>query len=117
MLCTACTFQHLTHAFTLRCSSKPFPWFACLSPLRILQVLAASHYTSDASVTVLLKERRVSPSSETKLGKAPENVDYVGKYHICLVAMVCNQAVADVGKQAKSDAHLLTASAEMLSTS
>lgn len=47
--------------------------------LVILQTLAASHYTSDATVTVLLKERRVSPSSETKLGKAPKNVDYVGR--------------------------------------
>ena len=29
-------------------------------------------------MTVLLKDRRVSPASETKPGKAPKNVDYVG---------------------------------------
>ena len=43
-----------------------------------LQALAASHYVTEATVTVLLKERRVSPASETKPGKAPNNVDYVG---------------------------------------
>ncbi|KAL3137832.1 hypothetical protein ABBQ38_005086 [Trebouxia sp. C0009 RCD-2024] len=43
-----------------------------------LKALAASHYVTDATVTVLLKERRVSPASETKPGKAPKNVDYIG---------------------------------------
>ena len=43
-----------------------------------LQALAASHYVTEATVTVLLKERRVSPASETKPGKAPKNVDYIG---------------------------------------
>ena len=53
----------------------------------MLQALAASHHTSDATVTVLLKERRVSPSSETKLGKAPKNVDYIGMSAV--VSAVC----------------------------
>lgn len=43
-----------------------------------LKALAASHYITEATVTVLLKDRRVSPASETKPGKAPKNVDYVG---------------------------------------
>lgn len=55
--------------------------------VHMLQTLAASHHTSDATVTVLLKERRVSPSSETKLGKAPKNVDYIGTS--ALVPAVC----------------------------
>ena len=52
-----------------------FAW--CLFDIG-LQALAASHYVTEATVTVLLRERRVSPASETKPGKAPKNVDYVG---------------------------------------
>lgn len=43
-----------------------------------LKALIASHYVTEATVTILLRERRVSPASETKPGKAPKNVDYVG---------------------------------------
>lgn len=43
-----------------------------------LKALAASHYVTEATVTVLLKEKRISPASETKPGKAPKNVDYIG---------------------------------------
>lgn len=50
-----------------------------------LQALAASHYVTEATVTALLKERRVSPALETKPGKAPKNTDYVGENCRCYV--------------------------------
>ena len=50
-----------------------------------LQALAASHYVTEATVTALLKERRVPPALETKPGKAPKNTDYVGENCCCYV--------------------------------
>ena len=41
--------------------------------------MLAVHILRNAMVTVLLSQRRVSPASETKLGKAPKDVEYVGK--------------------------------------
>lgn len=43
-----------------------------------LKALAASHYVTEATATVLLRVKRISPASETKPGRAPKNVDYVG---------------------------------------
>lgn len=43
-----------------------------------LQSLVLQHHVTNAAVTVLLSRRRMPPSSETKPGKAPRNVDYVG---------------------------------------
>ena len=45
-----------------------------------LQSLLAAHFLRDATATVLLSHRRVSPASETKLGKAPKDVEYVGEH-------------------------------------
>jgi translation initiation factor eIF-2B subunit gamma len=53
--------------------------------LPAVQALAASHYVTEATVTVLLKEKRISPASETKPGKAPKNVDYIGVFHLDLM--------------------------------
>lgn len=44
-----------------------------------MQAMLAVHFLRNAMVTVLLSQRRVSPASETKLGKAPKDVEYVGK--------------------------------------
>ena len=52
-----------------------------------LQALAASHYVTEATVTALLKARRVSPALETKPGKAPKNTDYVGEDLLLLCAV------------------------------
>lgn len=43
-----------------------------------LRSLIASHFVRGSLVSSLLYPRRVSPSSETKPGKAPKNVDYIG---------------------------------------
>uniref|UniRef100_A0A7S3R0R7 Translation initiation factor eIF2B subunit gamma n=1 Tax=Dunaliella tertiolecta TaxID=3047 RepID=A0A7S3R0R7_DUNTE len=43
-----------------------------------IDVLVATHQLSSALVTMALYKRKVSPSSESKPGKAPKNVDYVG---------------------------------------
>ncbi|GFR40448.1 hypothetical protein Agub_g976 [Astrephomene gubernaculifera] len=40
--------------------------------------LVAQHNLHAAMVTMLLAQRKVSPASETKPGKPPKNVDYVG---------------------------------------
>lgn len=42
------------------------------------QALLAVHFVRQAAVTVLLSQRRTSPASETKPGKAPRDVEYVG---------------------------------------
>lgn len=44
-----------------------------------LQAQILQHHLTNAAVTALFGRRRVSPSSETKPGKAPRNVDYVGE--------------------------------------
>lgn len=44
----------------------------CLRPLLL------AHHAAGAAVTALLARRKVSPSSETKPGKAPRGVDYIG---------------------------------------
>ena len=44
-----------------------------------MQAMLAVHFLRNATVTVLLSQRRVSPASETKLGKAPKDVEYVGE--------------------------------------
>ena len=44
-----------------------------------MQAMLAVHFLQNAMVTVLLSQRRVSPASETKLGKAPKDVEYVGE--------------------------------------
>ena len=36
------------------------------------------HFVREAAATVLLSHRKTSPASETKPGKAPKNVDYIG---------------------------------------
>ncbi len=64
---------------------KAFTILCCLVAeafLSAVQALAASHYVTEATVTVLLKEKRISPASETKPGKAPKNVDYIGVSHL-----------------------------------
>ena len=43
-----------------------------------LRVLIAAHFIRGSVVSCLLYPRRTSPSAETKPGKAPKNVDYVG---------------------------------------
>ena len=43
-----------------------------------LRVLLAAHFIRGSVVSSLLYPRRTSPSAETKPGKAPKNVDYVG---------------------------------------
>ncbi len=43
-----------------------------------LRVLIAAHFIRGSVVSSLLYPRRTSPSAETKPGKAPKNVDYVG---------------------------------------
>ena len=48
-----------------------------------MQAMLAVHFLRNATVTVLLSQRRVSPASETKLGKAPKNVEYVGEREHC----------------------------------
>lgn len=45
-----------------------------------LRSLIAAHYIRGSLVSSLLYQRRISPSSETKPGKAPKNVDYVGAF-------------------------------------
>eukprot|EP00887_Chlorella_sp_A99_P003033 scaffold9.g3033.t1 len=45
----------------------------CLRPLLL------AHHAAGAAVTALLARRKVSPSSETKPGKAPRGVDYIGR--------------------------------------
>jgi len=74
---------------TQRCCKRErltvFTTLCCLgaeASLPVVQALAASHYVTEATVTVLLKEKRISPASETKPGKAPKNVDYVGVFHL-----------------------------------
>ena len=42
------------------------------------QALLAVHFVREAAATVLLSRRKTSPASETKPGKAPRNVDYIG---------------------------------------
>ena len=59
-----------------------------------LQALAASHYVTEATVTALLKERRVSPALETKPGKAPKNTDYVGEKLLLLHAVFTYSSLA-----------------------
>ena len=44
----------------------------------LLQALFAAHYVQGSAITALLAHRRTSPASETKPGKAPKNVDYIG---------------------------------------
>ena len=44
----------------------------CLRPLLL------AHAAAGAAVTALLARRRVPPSTETKPGKAPRGVDYLG---------------------------------------
>ena len=44
-----------------------------------LRVLIAAHFIRGSVVSTLLYPRRTSPSAETKPGKAPKNVDYVGE--------------------------------------
>ena len=79
MHCTQrCRKRERLTAFTILC---------CLvaeASLLAVQALAASHYVTEATVTVLLKEKRISPASETKPGKAPKNVDYIGEFHLDL---------------------------------
>lgn len=44
-----------------------------------MQAFLALHFLRNATVTVLLSQQKVSPASETKLGKAPKDVEYVGE--------------------------------------
>jgi hypothetical protein len=44
-----------------------------------LKAVTAAHFVNNSTVTLLLAPRRTSPSAETKPGKAPKNVDYVGE--------------------------------------
>ena len=44
-----------------------------------MQALLASHFVNSATCTSLFTRRKTSASAETKPGKAPSNVDYVGK--------------------------------------
>ncbi|CAL8468630.1 g8170 [Coccomyxa elongata] len=43
-----------------------------------LEAIMAVHFIRSAMATVLLSQRRTSPASETKPGKAPKDVEYVG---------------------------------------
>lgn len=43
-----------------------------------VQAMVTKHQLTSALATVLIGQNKVSPSSETKLGKAPRNVDYIG---------------------------------------
>mmetsp|Transcript_15489 Transcript_15489/g.33608 ORF Transcript_15489/g.33608 Transcript_15489/m.33608 type:complete len:476 (-) Transcript_15489:297-1724(-) len=43
-----------------------------------VNALVASHQMNGAYATVLLSHRKTSPTTETKPGKAPKNVDYIG---------------------------------------
>ena len=51
-----------------------------------LRSLILAHSVRGSLVSTLLYRRRVSPSSETKPGKAPKNVDYVGARPVALRA-------------------------------
>lgn len=46
----------------------------------MVQVLLATHYHNAATVTILLTQRTSSPSADTKPGKAPKAVDYIGGF-------------------------------------
>ncbi len=50
----------------------------------------AVHFIRSAMATVLLSQRRTSPSSETKPGKAPKEVEYVGESHASLLIQYVN---------------------------
>ena len=50
-----------------------------------MQAFLAMHFLRNATVTVLLSQKKVSPASETKLGKAPKDVEYVGE-SLCMIA-------------------------------
>jgi translation initiation factor eIF-2B subunit gamma len=43
-----------------------------------ISALVATHQMSGASATITLVQRKVSPASETKPGKPPKGVDYIG---------------------------------------
>ena len=43
-----------------------------------INALVATHQMNGASATITLVQRKVSPASETKPGKAPRGVDYIG---------------------------------------
>ncbi|KAK9828728.1 hypothetical protein WJX72_001741 [[Myrmecia] bisecta] len=43
-----------------------------------LKAIMATHYVNQSTATSLLAPRKTSPSSETKPGKAPKDVDYIG---------------------------------------
>lgn len=50
-----------------------------LRPVQVcLRAQILQHHLTNAAVTALFARRKVLPSSETKPGKAPRNVDYVG---------------------------------------
>lgn len=55
-----------------------------------VQAFLAMHFLQSAAVTVLLSRRRVSPASETKLGKAPKDIEYVGEL-ITPITTTCSQ--------------------------
>ena len=55
--------------------------------------MLAVHFLQNAMVTVLLSQRRISPASETKLGKAPKDVEFVGERATPLPLMQLQRAV------------------------
>ena len=46
--------------------------------MHAMQAIMAVHFIRNAMATVLLSQKRTSPASETKPGKAPKDVEYVG---------------------------------------
>jgi hypothetical protein len=67
-------------AWPPRLSRKPpgCPPLLLPPPQASLNVQIMAHYVSGASVTALFSHRRVSPASETKPGKPPRGVEYLG---------------------------------------
>ena len=56
-------------------------WLHCYTVITeyALQALLASHYVNSATCTSLFVHQKASPSADTKSGRAPINVDYVGE--------------------------------------
>jgi hypothetical protein len=73
------------------CSYTPARSALTMSTVGRVQALFAAHYVQGSACTALLAHRRTSPATETKPGKAPKNVDYIGAHSL---AQVCAVAAA-----------------------
>lgn len=50
-----------------------------------MQELVVSHFVTGAVATCLLTKTRTSPAAQTKPGKAPKGVDYIGTSHLATI--------------------------------